>query len=145
MLGLAFTMYLFRPLSSIFSVLVGYLIPSSLRASNTNNDSHLFNSLASPQVRMSFGTGSTGLALILQSIHELNVFTDHSVAVLEILKGGSVTGARSAAEIFGVATPTFSHVNAFIQYSWKAEPRGPSQKKSRTLSNSVVSVNYNFN
>ena len=28
---------------------------------------------------MSFGTGSTGLALILQSIHELNIFTDHCV------------------------------------------------------------------
>ena len=41
-----------------------------------------------------------------------------------------------------VATPTFGHVNAFIQkikYSWKAEPRGPSQKKSRTLSDSVLS------
>ena len=32
-----------------------------------------------------------------------------------------------------------------IKYSWKAEPRGPSQKKSRTLSDSVVLVNYNFN
>ena len=31
------------------------------------------------------------------------------------------------------------------KYSWKAEPRGPSQKKSRTLSDSVVLVNYNFN
>ena len=30
-------------------------------------------------------------------------------------------------------------------YSWKAERRGPSQKKSRTLSDSVVLVNYNFN
>ena len=30
-------------------------------------------------------------------------------------------------------------------HSWKAEPRGPSQKKSRTLSDSVVLVNYNFN
>ena len=28
-----------------------------------------------------------------------------------------------------------------IKYSWKAEPRGPSQKKSRTLSDSVVLVN----
>ena len=45
---------------------------------------------------------------------------------------------------FWVATPTFGHVNAFI-HNWKAEPRGPSQKKSRTLSDSVVFVNYNFN
>ena len=29
-------------------------------------------------------------------------------------------------------------------HSWKAEPRGPSQKKSRTLSDSVVLFNYNF-
>ena len=52
-----------------------------------------------------------------------------------------MTGARSAPEIFRVATPTFGHVDAFeIKYSWKAEPRGPSQKKSRTLSDSVVLV-----
>ena len=50
------------------------------------------------------------------------------------LERGVKSPAR-APEIFGVATPTFGHVNA---YSWKAELRGPSQKKSRTLSDSVV-------
>ena len=59
-----------------------------------------------------------------------------------------MTGARSAPEILGVATPTFgtyTHSYNKIKYSWKAEPRGPSQKKSRTLSDGVVLVNYNFN
>ena len=68
-----------------------------------------------------------------------------------VVSGGSRNlerGVQSVAsrKIFGVATPTFGHANAFIiKYSWKAEPRGLSQKKSRTLSDSVVLVNHNFN
>ena len=76
------------------------------------------------------------------------------------LERGVQSPARKARrKIFWVATPTFGHVNAFIQniagrpnhrlYSSyvraMAEPRGPSLKKSRTLSDSVVLVNYNFN
>ena len=63
------------------------------------------------------------------------------------LERGVQSLAREAwRKIFGVATPTFGHANAFIiKYSWKAEPRGLSQKKSRTLSDSVVLVNHNFN
>ena len=37
-----------------------------------------------------------------------------------------------------------SRERTHTKYSWKAEPRGPSQK-NRTLSDSVVLVNYNFN
>ena len=61
------------------------------------------------------------------------------------LERGVQSLARKARrKIFWVAMPTFGHANA-IKYSWKAEPRGLSQKKSRTLSDSVVLVNYNFN
>ena len=61
------------------------------------------------------------------------------------LERGVQSLAREARrKIFWVAMPTFGHANA-IKYSWKAEPRGLSQKKSRTLSDSVVLVNYNFN
>ena len=80
-------------------------------------------------------------------------FVKHcTVAVLVVSSGGSRNlerGVQSRArearrKIFWVAMPTFGHANA-IKYSWKAEPRGLSQKKSRTLSDSVVLVNYNFN
>ena len=62
-----------------------------------------------------------------------------------ISSGGSRNLEREvrAPENFWVATPTFGHVNAFIQNI--AGRPNPSQKKSRTLSDSVVLVNYNFN
>jgi len=39
-----------------------------------------------------------------------------AVADLEIWKGGSATGARSAPENFWIATPTSSHINAFVTH-----------------------------
>ena len=78
----------------------------------------------------------------------------YSVTVTFNVSGGSrnlergvqsPVGARSEPEIFGLPRPLSSRERIKIKYSWKAEPRGPSQKKSRTLSDSVVLVNYNFN
>ena len=71
------------------------------------------------------------------------VDVNYPVADLEIAKGGFSHQRAKRAGNFWVVTPTFGHVNAFIQNV--ARPRGPSQKKSRTLSDSVVLVNYNFN
>ena len=40
----------------------------------------------------------------------------HQWRIQKFRKGGSVTGARSPAENFGVATPTFGHVNVRTEY-----------------------------
>ena len=72
----------------------------------------------------------------------LSLYANSSGGSRNLERGVQSQGREARRKIFGVATPTFGHVNAF---SWKAEPRGPSQKKCRTLSDSVVLVNYNFN
>ena len=66
---------------------------------------------------------------------------------LEIISGGSRNlerGVQSPVKL-GCHAHFRSRERIHTKYSWKAEPRGPSQKKSRTLSDSVVLVNYNFN
>ena len=57
--------------------------------------------------------------------------------------GGSRNLERgySRQKFLGCHTHFWSRERIQIKYSWKAEPRGPSQKKSRTLSDSVVLVN----
>ena len=60
------------------------------------------------------------------------------------LERGVKPPAREARWKFWVATPTFGHVNAFIQ-NIAGRPNRGVRHKSRTLSDSVVLVNYNFN
>ena len=62
------------------------------------------------------------------------------------LERGVQSPARFARRKFlGCHAHFRSRERIHTKYSWKAEPRGPSQKKSRTLSDSAVLVNYNFN
>ena len=44
----------------------------------------------------------------------LDDIVDRGWAAVKFTKGGSATGARSAAKNFWVAMPTYSHVNAFM-------------------------------
>ena len=62
-----------------------------------------------------------------------------AVADLEMEKGGfSHWRAKRAGKFLGCHAHFRSRERIHTIYSWKAEPRGPSQNKSRTLTDSVV-------
>ena len=85
--------------------------------------------------------------------HKLSLKIVQNLEKAWVLSGGSRNlerGVRSPArfarrKFLGCHAHFRSRERIHTKYSWKAEPRGPSQKKSRTLSDSVVLVNYNFN
>ena len=60
-------------------------------------------------------------------------------------RGVELSACKVRRKFLGCHAHFRSRERIHTKYSWKAEPRGPSQKKSRTLSDSVVLVNYNFN
>ena len=69
----------FNPQRSKFKVEAGYRPPSCFRVSITYKGSHLFSATASPQDRMSLGTGLSGFWAIRQSAHASKFLTAHSV------------------------------------------------------------------
>ena len=75
----------------------------------------------------------------------VGLFIIHSGGSRNLERGVQSPAREARRKFLGRHADFRSHERIHTKYSWKAEPRGPSQKKSRTLSDSVVLVNYNFN
>jgi len=104
-------MWRLNPHKSKSMVLDGYLLPSCFLASMTNSDSHLLRVEASPEPRMSLGTGSSGWTPFLQDDHDWNARTAHWVFILVF------SGTKPFEKVARVSPPVTEFPNRLVMSS----------------------------